>query len=133
MTMSFEVRVDRVAPGGDGLATAPDGRVVFIPDSLPGDRLVVHPVQQKKQFIRARVGEILEPSSERVAPPCPHVNEGCGGCDWQHADVEAQARLRVELVQDALRRIAKIDDLPVTSGPPLSMAWWIEGAPTMTS
>lgn len=118
--MTFELEVDRVAAGGDGLGTAPDGRVVFVPASVPGDRLTVGIVQQKKQFIRGRVDAIIDASPDRVDPPCPHVARGCGGCDWQHIDVDAQSQLRVDLVRDALRRIAKIDDLDVSAGPSLS-------------
>ena len=116
----FELEVDRVAAGGDGLGTAPDGRVVFVPGSVPGDRLTVGVVQQKKQFIRGRVDEVIEASPDRVAAPCPHVAQGCGGCDWQHIAVDAQSRFRVDLVRDALRRIAKIDDLDVAPGAALS-------------
>lgn len=118
--MTFELEVDRIAAGGDGLGTGPDGRVVFVPGSVPGDRLTVGVVQQKKQFIRGRVDEILQPSPDRVDAPCPHVAQGCGGCDWQHISADAQSRLRVDLVLDALRRIAKIDDLDVAAGPALS-------------
>lgn len=118
--MEFEVRVDRVAAGGDGLATAPDGRVVFVPASAPGDRLRVAVVQQKKQFLRTRIVEILEPATERVVPPCPHVAAGCGGCDWQHVSPAAQREMRVSVVADAVRRIAKLPDLDVGPGPELS-------------
>lgn len=120
--MTFELDVDRVAAGGDGLGTAPDGRVVFVPGSLPGDRLVVGPVQQKKQFIRAKIETIVEASPDRVDAPCPHVAQGCGGCDWQHINVNAQSKLRIDLVHDALRRIAKIDNVDVAAGPILDAA-----------
>lgn len=118
--VKFELEVDRVAAGGDGLGAAPDGRVVFVPASVPGDRLMVGAVQQKKQFIRAKVEAVLEPSPDRVNEPCRHVAEGCGGCDWQHISVTAQSKLRVDLVRDALRRIAKINDVDVSAGPELS-------------
>lgn len=122
MSVTFELEVDRVAAGGDGLGTAPDGRVVFVPSSVPGDRLTVGIVQQKKQFIRGKIDTILSPSPNRVDAPCVHVAEGCGGCDWQHISVEAQAQLRVDLVRDGLRRIAKMDDVDVAAGPTLDAA-----------
>ncbi len=113
--MNFEVRVDRMAAGGDGLATAPDGRVVFVSGSVPGDRLDVEVVQQKKQFFRAKVNEVIEPSPLRVDAPCPEVARGCGGCDWQHISVGGQRAMRAEVVRDAVRRIAKITDLDIES------------------
>lgn len=118
--MNFDVHVDRVAAGGDGLGTAPDGRVVFVPSAVPGDHLSVEVTQTKKQFFRGRITDVLTAGPARVDPPCVHVGQGCGGCDWQHVSVEGQRHLRVDLVRDALRRIAKIDDLDIGHGPSLS-------------
>ncbi len=117
--MNFDVHVDRVAAGGDGLGTAPDGRVVFVGGSLPGDHVSIEVTQTKKQFFRGRITDVLTPAPDRVEPPCIHVGQGCGGCDWQHISVDRQRQLRVDLVRDAVRRIAKIDDLDISHGPEL--------------
>ena len=114
--------VTAVVAGGDGLARAEDGRVTFVAGALPGERVraVVH--QHKRDYARATALEVLVPSPDRVAPPCPNVAAGCGGCDWQHIDPAGQRRLKAAIVQDALRRQAKVDvevalgpDLPATA------------------
>lgn len=119
--MNFDVHVDRVAAGGDGLGAAPDGRVVFVTSAVPGDHVSIEVTQTKKQFYRGRITEVLAPGPQRVEAPCAHVGRGCGGCDWQHVSVEGQRQLRVDLVRDAVRRIAKIEDLDIGHGPALGV------------
>jgi tRNA/tmRNA/rRNA uracil-C5-methylase (TrmA/RlmC/RlmD family) len=61
-------------------------------------------------FARAEAIEVLRASPDRVPPRCPHARPGgCGGCDWQHADLATQRRLKAEVVRDQLRRIAGLD------------------------
>lgn len=107
-----------VVAGGDGLARSDDGRVTFVRGALPGERVRVEVVERKRDFSRAVVVEVLEPSDDRVDAPCPLVASGCGGCDWQHVTAEGQRRLRTSIVEDALRRQARLD-LTVDPGPDL--------------
>ena len=109
----IEVTPEKVVAGGDALAREPDGRVVLIEGALPGERVAVEVLEAKKSFARARVLEVLDPSPERVAPPCPHVADGCGGCDWQHVDPAAQRRLKRSIVVDSLTRLAHLTDADV--------------------
>ena len=105
-----EVRILRLAAGGDGVGRLPDGRTVFVPRTAPGDLVEVTAIHQHKRFARARVGRLLEPSPQRVEPRCPHyVRDECGGCQLQHIDNETQLDSRRAFVGDALRRIAKRD------------------------
>jgi 23S rRNA (uracil1939-C5)-methyltransferase len=110
--------VTAVVAGGDGLARDADGRVTFVAGALPGERVRVAVHERKRDFARGRVVEVLAPSPDRVAPPCPGVVAGCGGCDWQHVAPEAQRRLKAAVVTDALRRQAKVD-VDVGLGPVL--------------
>ncbi|HEV2758029.1 MAG TPA: hypothetical protein VGV86_00550, partial [Acidimicrobiales bacterium] len=78
----------------------------------------------RKDFARAVALEILEPSPDRVAPPCPALAMGCGGCTWQHVSAAGQSRLKAGVVIDALRRIGKLAEPPSPrlapmAGPPL--------------
>src|SRR5437879_4596509 len=102
-----------VAAGGDGIARAPDGRVVFIEGALPGERVRAEVTQERRDFLKARAVDIAVASPDRVAPPCPFVAAGCGGCQWQHVAVPAQHRLKAAIVADALRRIAHLPAAPV--------------------
>ncbi|MGQ0616570.1 MAG: class I SAM-dependent RNA methyltransferase [Acidimicrobiia bacterium] len=115
----LEVTVERVVAGGDGLAHDPEGRVVFVPGALPGERARVRVVAEKKSFARAHLVAVVEAAPERVAPPCPRVADGCGGCTWQHVDAEAQRRLKAGIVADALRRIGRVGPPPIGLGPAL--------------
>jgi len=107
----FEVQVERVAHGGFCVARH-EGRAVFVRHALPGERVValVTEGHEQDRYLRADAVEILEPSADRVTAPCPYAGPGmCGGCDWQHATPEAQRRLKAEVVEEQLRRLAGIE------------------------
>ena len=110
---TVEVATVAVAAGGDAIARDDDGRVVFVTGAMPGERVRVELVEQRRDFARARVVEVVHASPGRVTPPCPELARGCGGCTWQHIAVDEQRHLKAEIVRDALRRIAKLDDAPV--------------------
>lgn len=116
----FELGVDRITTGGDGLGVGPDGRVVFVAGALPGDRIGTRIIVEKKRFRRGAVARIITSSPDRRTPPCPYVAEGCGGCDWQHATPAAQRDYRRRIVDDSLRRIGRIHEATVVCGPELS-------------
>ena len=102
-----QVRIEKMAAGGDGLGHLPDGRVVFVTGAFTDESVAVVLTSSKKDFARATVVDVGEASEHRVAPPCTAVAAGCGGCGWQHIAPEHQSRLKVAIVEDALRRTAK--------------------------
>lgn len=103
------VRIDRIAAGGDGVGRLPDGRVVFVPRTAPGDLVELREIVLERNFARASLGAVVEPSPDRVTPRCVHaVRDRCGGCPLQHISHEAQLRAKAAIVGDALRRIAKL-------------------------
>lgn len=104
------LRVLRLATGGDGVGRLEDGRAVFVPRTAPGDLAELAGLRTHKRFARARLGRLLEASSDRVAPRCPHyVADDCGGCQLQHLTAEAQRAARRGFVGDALRRLARLE------------------------
>ena len=111
-----QVRFERLVAGGDALGHLADGRVVFVPGALPGELVDVQITQAKKDFARGEVAAIIEPSAHRATPPCPNVERGCGGCSWQHLDVSQHMDAKVQIVREALKRTAKIDDADITVG-----------------
>src|SRR5258708_28953971 len=95
----FELETAAMAAGGGCVACGPDGRVVFVRHSLPGELVRAAVTEEAASFLRADAVEILRPSLDRVAPPCRFAGPGrCGGCDWQHVSVDRQRRLKSELL-----------------------------------
>jgi predicted RNA-binding protein with TRAM domain len=105
----LELEVGDIAGGGGCVARAPDGRVVFVRHSLPGERVVATVTSTTSSFIRADATDVLRPSPDRVTPPCPYAGPGrCGGCDFQHIDLAAQRRLKASRVAEQLQRVAGV-------------------------
>lgn len=117
--MEVELVAGHMAAGGDAIAREASGRVVFLAGALPGERVRAVVTVDKRDYAKAVVAEVLEPSADRVDPPCPNVERGCGGCSWQHIRVERQRELKAAIVADALRRTARLPDAEVVSGPGL--------------
>jgi tRNA/tmRNA/rRNA uracil-C5-methylase (TrmA/RlmC/RlmD family) len=106
----LELDVGAPAAGGACVARAPDGRVVFVRHTLPGERVRAVVTAQTSSFLRADAVEVLRPSPDRVERPCPYAGPGrCGGCDWQHVALPAQRALKADLVAEQLRRLAGLD------------------------
>lgn len=106
------VRIERPATGG-GVGRLGDGLVVFVRDSLPGELVAVNVGERTSSFARATVSRVLEPSHDRVVPPCRFSGAGgCGGCDLQHASSDGQAAWKEAVVAEQLRRIAGYDYVP---------------------
>ena len=116
------LRPTSVAAGGEAVARGDDGRVVFVSGALPGETVTVELTEERKRFARGHVVEVLEASADRVAPPCPHVALGCGGCGWQHVAPATQRELKVTIVRDALERLGKVESPRVDAGPELTSA-----------
>jgi 23S rRNA (uracil1939-C5)-methyltransferase len=114
-----EVRIERLAAGGDGVGRLPDGRAIFVPLSAPGDLLRVRIVERRRRFARGEIDALIEPGPDRRSPPCD-VFGRCGGCAWQHLDYDAQLASKRRILRDALERIGGIqlaDDPPITASP----------------
>ncbi|MEU7852824.1 class I SAM-dependent RNA methyltransferase [Nonomuraea sp. NPDC049141] len=106
---SLELTVGPVAHGGWCVARH-EGRVVFVRHALPGERVIAEVTEETTRFLRADAVQVLDPSPDRVTPPCPFAGPGrCGGCDWQHATLEAQRGLKAAVVAEQLSRLAGIE------------------------
>jgi 23S rRNA (uracil1939-C5)-methyltransferase len=83
------------------------GKVVFVDDALPGERVRYATFRRKSKFEQATLVEIVQPSSMRVKPPCP-VFDTCGGCSMQHLDVRAQIAVKQRVLEDNLLHLARL-------------------------
>lgn len=108
---TLDVTVTGLGAGGDGLARAADGTALFIPGALPGERLRVSPGARRGDGRMAALEAVLEPSPERVTPPCRHFGP-CGGCATQHWDLAPYAAWKRDRLAEALHR-AGFSDTPV--------------------
>ncbi|MFK8082335.1 MAG: class I SAM-dependent RNA methyltransferase [Granulosicoccus sp.] len=105
------VDIDSLGNNGEGVGRH-EGQVVFVPYTLPGERVRVKPTSRKKSFIRGQVLETLKSSPDRQTPPCHYFGQ-CGGCDWQHLPYELQLDAKVQHLIEVLTRIGKIDHPPI--------------------
>src|SRR5512132_3784961 len=99
----LELTIDALAFGGAGVARL-NGYVVFVRDAIPGDRVRAVVTKRKKAYAEARTVALLEPGPERVAPVADHP-----GAPWQVLPYERQLAVKAEQVDDALRRIGRLD------------------------
>jgi tRNA/tmRNA/rRNA uracil-C5-methylase (TrmA/RlmC/RlmD family) len=105
------VTVGDVAHGGHCVARH-EGQVLFVRHTLPGEVVEarVTEVGSGAKFVRADAVAVLSASPARVEAPCPYAGPGrCGGCDWQHATLEEQRRLKARVVVEQFARLARTD------------------------
>ena len=111
--------MEKLVYGGEGLARL-DGRVVFTPFVLPGERIRAQARQEKPGLVRAQAVEVLAPSPERVAAPCEYFAR-CGGCHYQHAPYDFQMQAKRAILVEELRRLGKIEppgEIGIVQGEP---------------
>ncbi len=99
-----------MAFGGYGVAHT-EGKVVFLPFSIEGEKVKAEIVQEKKTYSLGRVRDVMTPSPWRVKPPCPYFGV-CGGCQWQHISPLAHGRLKREILENVLGRIGGLKEIP---------------------
>jgi tRNA/tmRNA/rRNA uracil-C5-methylase (TrmA/RlmC/RlmD family) len=107
LTTSF---VD-IAFGGEGIARH-DQFVIFVPFVIPGERAEITITEVRKHYARGRLVRLIEPSPDRVSPPCPYFG-ACGGCQYQHVRYDRQIQWKQQQVVELLRRVGGFVDPPV--------------------
>lgn len=103
-SLALPLDITDLSRGGAGVARLPDGRAVFVPLTLPGDRVQVRIVRTEKRYAQAEVVEWLEKSPHRAEPRC-RVFGQCGGCLWQHVPYDLQWKTKKSGVLHALSRV----------------------------
>lgn len=119
----FELDIEAMANGGSGMGFH-QNRAVFVPYTIPGERVEARVVQDKGRFARAEGVRLIDASADRVFPVCPHFGPGkCYRCQWQHIDYKAQLLLKQDVLADQLARIARLDDAPIEPVIPSNQQW----------
>lgn len=114
----LDLRVERLAHGGNGVARL-EGYVVFVSGGVPGDRVRAVVTKRKRGYAEARTVEIVEPSPDRIEPAAP----GHPGTSWQVLPYDKQLEVKAEQVEDALRRIGKLEDFEMQPIVPAAETW----------
>ena len=106
-----ELEITDLSTSGDGVGRC-EGRVVFVPDTVTGDRAMVRLTQVKSKYAQGRIHQLLEASADRIRPRCI-VADKCGGCQWQHIDYDYQRAAKRRQVIQALQRIGGFTQIKV--------------------
>ncbi|HWL54928.1 MAG TPA: TRAM domain-containing protein [Chthoniobacteraceae bacterium] len=103
--------IDDIAFGGSGVGRS-DGLAVFVPYTIPGEKVEAVVVRRKKKFAQAALVELESASPDRVEAPCPYFTR-CGGCAYQHIAYERQLEIKSAQVGQTLERIGKLASVPM--------------------
>jgi len=110
----MKLAIEKVVYGGSGLAHAGDDaakrQAIFVPFTLPDEIVEASLLETHHNFGEAKLEEIIKPSPNRVTPRCVHFGS-CGGCQYQHAEYEAQLELKQEILRETFER-AGLQSLP---------------------
>ncbi|MBE9067266.1 23S rRNA (uracil(1939)-C(5))-methyltransferase RlmD [Leptolyngbya cf. ectocarpi LEGE 11479] len=109
----IELTIDDLSNSGDGVGRWQE-RVVFVANTVPGDRLQVRLTRIKPTYGHGKRLHLIEPSPERIRPACI-VADKCGGCQWQAVAYPRQLQAKTQQVQSALERIGGFQSVPMQS------------------
>lgn len=123
MNPRFEITLSRMTYGGDALGRMDDGRSVFVPFGIPGERVGIEITEDKRTFLRGKIMEILIPSPKRITAKCVHF-QTCGGCHYQHRAIEDQLEIKQQIVSDQLAHIGGFANPPVLKSQSSPNSWY---------
>ncbi len=122
MNQSFELTLDAMTYGGDSIGRLEDGRAVFVPFGIPGEKVRIEITEDKKSFIKGKILDIITPSPKRIQGKCAHFLS-CGGCHYQHLAIEDQLEFKQQIITDQLTRLGGFTNPPVLKIRPSPAAW----------
>ena len=93
---------------GVSVAKAPDGKVIFIPNVVPGDVIDVQTFKKRKAYYEGKAIHFHQFSKDRVAPICQHFGD-CGGCKWQHLPYDKELEFKQEHVLENLNHLGELN------------------------
>ena len=117
------VEIKRLALHGDGVGPIVSGgdrqgKVAFVPYTLPGETILARPVEEKKTYLRCIPLKVLESAPHRIIPACPYhfayqkTGLWCGGCNWQHMPPERQREAKKDLLRETIQRLGRMPEFP---------------------
>jgi 23S rRNA (uracil1939-C5)-methyltransferase len=116
------VEIKNLVYGGNGMGRLDDGRAVFVPFTLPGEKVRIRLVDQKQSYANGYPLEIIQPADNRIQPLCPHFGE-CGGCHYQHIAYADQLQYKKTILEEQIRRLAGVAEPNVRGIIPSASPW----------
>lgn len=101
------IEIQKIAAEGKSIAYV-DEKVLFVPNTVPGDIVDVQVTRKRKSFLEGFVVRTRKESILRTQPFCPHFGI-CGGCKWQNLPYEKQTEFKQQEIIDNLKRIGKVE------------------------
>lgn len=117
-----KIEIRSLVNEGYGFSRLPDGRAVFVPFVMPGEKVAIQYIQEKANHIFAEAIEIINPHPSRITPRCPHFGL-CGGCHFQHIPYHLQHQYKQEIFAETLQRLGGLDIPPLAMKPHPAEAW----------
>ena len=108
----IELKIDKIVNGGEGLGYYNDF-AIFVPMSVPQDRLKVKIISVKKTYARGLIEEIITPGAERVEDLSKVTFEDFQGCDFAMLQYDAQLKYKKLMVEAVIEKIGKLKDIPI--------------------
>lgn len=107
--MELEIEIYDLSRSGPGVGKDPEGRIVFVPFTTPGDIVRVAITGEEKRYLEGEVISFVKKSPNRVEPKCSAFSI-CGGCDWQHVPYAQQWSTKLKGLSHSLLRVGAITD-----------------------
>ena len=111
----IEIEIDGLTHDGSGVGRF-EGQVVFVPETMTGDRILCHILKVNKNIAYGKIHQILEKSKDRINSDCS-IYKKCGSCCYRHISYESELKVKKQKIYDAMRKIAKIDKEPFDTIP----------------
>src|SRR3989338_4856738 len=102
------VTIEKLTHGGAGLAHI-DGLAVFVPGTIPGQKVEITLTKRKEQYCEAKLLRVLKKSKDEVQPRCSHCHD-CGGCTWQNLPYDKQINFKEEIVRETLEHLTPVEE-----------------------
>jgi len=112
MNQPIELTLYAMTYSGDAMGRLEDGRAVFVPFGIPGEKVRIEITEDRRSFLRGKIKEIITPSLKRIPGKCAHFLS-CGGCHYQHLAIEDQLEIKRQIVIDQLTRLGGFTNPPV--------------------
>ncbi|MFN4132232.1 MAG: class I SAM-dependent RNA methyltransferase, partial [Caldimicrobium sp.] len=106
------VEVEKITFGGEGLARLSNGKVIFVPYVIPGEKIKVAIKEEYKDYAIGELLEVIEAASSRVQPLCRYYGV-CGGCHFQHLSYQEEIEIKAEILRELFYRQAQRREIPL--------------------